>query len=297
MSLLSATQGSPERVWSLLRVLEAHGGTLGREELLVWLNPEFSRREGDVSSHSSAANQTIQAALSLDLIAGEGGSYSLTRTDVPQEFLGFADMVHQRLCNAPQGDPDRVLLEAYAWVVLKIDLEKGFGWLADWRSSRLADEINHDLRALDPADDSRRFNDTKIPSWRAWLAALGLQQALPAGGHYPYVAERLKRELVASDLPLERELPANQVLALIAQRMPYLDDGRLMTEMLERKGDTPPRHLSWVLSIALRDLQEEGSLVVGVRGDSADMVQLAPDRLHKTNTASFFVLREELAGG
>jgi len=295
MSLLSATQGSPERVWSLLRLLDAHGGTLSREELLIWLNPEFTRREGTSISQLSAANQTIQAALSLDLITADAKNYSLTGTNAPQTFLEFADVVHERLCNTDEGDPDRVLLDAYAWVVLKIEREEGFGWLTSWRNSRLADEVNHDLRAADQVDDSRKFNDTKIPSWRAWLAALGLQVELPTSGHYPYIAERLARELLASDLPLERELPAKQVLEVIAHRMPYVDDGKFMKEVLARKGDTPPRHLSRVLSVSLRDLQEEGVLVVGVRGDSSEMVQLAPDRFHKTSTASFFLLKKELA--
>jgi hypothetical protein len=77
--------------------------------------------------------------------------------------------------------------------------------------------------------------------------------------------------------------------------MPYLDGGALLNETLARAGASAPRQLTRVLSVALRDLHDEGRLVMGLLGDSSDMIQLAPDPRHKTQTVAFFNLKTELA--
>jgi hypothetical protein len=287
MSLLSSTQGSPERVWSVLRILEAHGGSLSRDELMAWLNPEFRRGLNTIQTQESAASQTILAALSLEFIVADGRIYNLTTESAPPNFLAFMDAVHARLCSVAPDDPDRVLLEAYAWVVHNTEREGSFGWLSSWKRSSIADAINTALPARDQADEGRKFNETKL----GWLNALGLQNELPAGGSYPYITERLFRELSASKLPVGREVSAQEVLAVIAQRMPYLDGGGLLNEILIRAKATPSRHLSRVLSVALRDLHDEGRLQMGLRGDSTSMVQLTPDPRHKIQTVAFFNLK------
>ena len=263
---------------------------MSRDDLMAWLNPLFRRGDGTVQSQESAAGQTILAALSLEMIASDGRGYVLAIDHAPRTFLEFADLVHRRLCTSAPDDPDHVLLAAYAWVVANVEKFDGFSWLSVWGRKQLADGINHDLPARDQSDEGRRFNDTKIAPWRAWLNCLGLQQDLPAGGTYPYVAERLSRELSHAGLATNRELSASDVLEVVAQRMPYLDGGHLLNETLRRSGVTPPRRLTRILSVALRDLHDEGRLKMGLRGDSSGAIQLAADPRHRVQTVGSFNL-------
>src|SRR5690348_2795759 len=130
MSLLSATQGSPERVWSVLRLLASHGGSLARDDMVAWLNPEFERVDAGVSRQPTAVTQTLDAARGLQLITTDAGVCALTCADPPESFAEFSDFIHGRLSSAAPNDPDRVILEALAWVVLAVERENGFGWLA-----------------------------------------------------------------------------------------------------------------------------------------------------------------------
>ena len=61
MSLLSSTQGTPERVLSLLQVLAAHDGQMDRADLLAWLNPAFTQKTTRAII-GPAAEQTLGAA-------------------------------------------------------------------------------------------------------------------------------------------------------------------------------------------------------------------------------------------
>jgi hypothetical protein len=262
---------------------------------MKWLNPVFLKDGTALPSQESAASHTILSAMSLGLITKSGNEYRLSDSHLPQSFLAFTDDVHTRLCEAPSDDPDRVLLEAYAWVVLKTDLDGGFSWFADWNTKELADAINYSLPARDQSDEGRRFNATKIPPWYGWLVAVGLFKDLANGDKYPYVTERLARVLADSGLAFDTELPAQKVLNVIAQRMPYLDNGALLKEATKRAGTVRPRHLSRVLSVALRDLDDEGRLVLRPVGDSSQNIPLAPDNFHKKNSIGLVTLKKDLA--
>jgi len=78
MSLLSSTQGTPERVWSLVSALHANGGTLDRTETIEWLNPGFLRDGQDIRERPDALNQTLGAASSLHAIELDRDSVRLS---------------------------------------------------------------------------------------------------------------------------------------------------------------------------------------------------------------------------
>ena len=67
MALLTATQGTPHRVWSLLQFLDASDGQLSREEVGQWMNPEVYVEGKPTQSDQSAVNQTIEAAAGLGM--------------------------------------------------------------------------------------------------------------------------------------------------------------------------------------------------------------------------------------
>ena len=69
MSLLSDTQGRPERVWSLLRLLQALGGRVPRSDVNTWMMPASFR---DSEESLSQVTQTIGSARSLGLVEDDG---------------------------------------------------------------------------------------------------------------------------------------------------------------------------------------------------------------------------------
>jgi len=63
----------------------------------------------------------------------------------------------------------------------------------------------------------------------------------------------------------------------LAERVPYLDGGHMYVEAAKRIQHTPTaRKLSPLLSSALRDLNDVGALELRLRGDTGDVVRLAP---------------------
>ena len=297
MSLLSSTQGTPDRVLSLVQVLAAHGGSLPRDELLTWINPAFERGGAPRQTPKEAANQTWGAASSLGLAVAQDGHYALTEPAADWSRRAMADAVHDRLRALDDSDPDAVVLQVFTYIVVRSQHARGVGWLRTLTGKQLADAVDAHLTARDDtATDGRRFNDTKLaPLWR-WTAFLGLSVDLPGEGDYPYVTERLSRELAREGLPIGQELPAATVLATIAKRMPYLDGGTLFEAMSERMGvGRNPRTLSPVLSHALRDLDEEGRIELGTRGDATGLVSLASDHFSRISSLQFVTLRPGLS--
>lgn len=293
MSLLSSTQGTPDRVLSLIRVLAAHSGALPREELLTWINPSFARNGTPRSASKDAASQTWGATSSLGLAVAREGAYVLRDPQTDWDRSVLADAVHDRLCSIDENDPDAVIFQVFAYIAVRSQQEQGIGWLHALSRRELADAVETHLTARDDtATDGRRFNDTKIaPFWR-WIAFLGLSVDLPVDGDHPYVAGRLSRELARTELPIGEELPGDTIVKAVADRMPYLDGGAGFLAMADRMNvRRSARLLSPLLSTALRDLHEEGRITIGVRGDAADLITLAPDRFSSVSTVQFITIQ------
>lgn len=70
MSILSSTQGTPERVWSLVSLVAANDGRIERVDAANWLNPTFLENGKLVDDKESFAQvqgaATALGALTLD---------------------------------------------------------------------------------------------------------------------------------------------------------------------------------------------------------------------------------------
>jgi hypothetical protein len=134
------------------------------------------------------------------------------------------------------------------------------------------------------------MNTTKLLPWRRWLAFMGLGVSLPlvqGTPDLPLPSTRIARELARADFPVDVEMPAADLLAALAERLPYLDGGRLYAQACQRiEHAASGRRLSPLTSAALRDLHDEGFLSLRPRGDAADAARLWDDPSHLIQTFS-----------
>ena len=278
MSLLTATQGTPGRVYALLRLLHEAGEPLPAETIAGWLAPHYAAGKEVARPKDAALEQTISAARSLCLIS-DGAPVSLTVT-VPGTIEDFTDLAHRQLCALPGNDANAVVLKVYAWFVIRAELYPG----SLYRPGReaLAAEIDKAFLRSE-GEDAKTFNDTKIKPWVRWVSFLGLGAELPNAPFFPYPAERVLRELraIAIERGFDCELDFREVRDQLAIRMSYLDGGEFFREMSQRIGFRA-RTLSRVLSNVLRDLHQEGHIQLTALGDSAERVQFAPDPVDQT---------------
>jgi len=290
MSLLSDTQGSPERVWSLLNLLAAHGGELNRDEVIQWLVPNIRRVSGgkpiqNPPPNPSAAKQTIGAATSLKLVATGTDSVQLSIPDVPSTLEAFGDLVHARLLETSTDDPDYLILQVFAWFVVQCELSAGTEWIVKLSRDQLADKVVKDLQGSETGGDPI-FNSTKYPFWRNWACFVGLGIDAPATlpSFFPYIYTRLAREVrrLGTTLGFDTELDPNTFLNALAPQMPYIDGGVLFNSIASSlRMRTKTAQLSIVLSNGIRELHDDGVVTVKAPGDASDTIQLAPDPGHK----------------
>lgn len=298
MSLLSDTQGRPEGVWSLLRLLDALGGRAPRDDVDRWMMPVSFRSSDKSISHVS---QTVGCARSLGMVADEARDLTLALATVPQTIEAFSDLVHQRLI-APPNQADGIVLKVYACVVLQTTRTGGTNWLAEQTIPDIASDFNRVLMRGEDGDD-RVFNQYKAAPWREWIIAMGLGFAGGGKNALPYLfpqpAARLLRELpaLADDLGVGVEIPAATFMHALAQRMPYLDGGTTYTHVAslvaEEHGWQPRAGwISNVLSEALRDLHEDGKLSLVARTDAADSLSLSHDPASPLGSFVAVVIRD-----
>jgi hypothetical protein len=292
MSVLSNPQGVPERVWSLVGGISALGGSTDRESLDRLINPGFVKDGLNVRTDPKLAANALGAATSLHLIEANRDEARLTVPSDLGSASQFADAVHDRLIALPDDDNDRVLLEAYAWVAAESDRQGNLAWIYEWGRDAFADEANKGLVGED--EGGKPMNPTKAVAWRRWLSFLGLGVQMPMGNlvDFPSPASRIAREIERAHLKNGEELTATKFIALLAERMPYLDGGRLFKQACERISHQPKaRRLSPLLSAALRDLHDEGTVSLRPRGDSTDAVLLADDPAHEIQTFNLVIIR------
>ena len=280
MSLLAATQGTPDRVWALSDLLAQFPGGLTREEIHGWLNPSFRSADDSAAGYSSAVTQTITAAQGLALIETRDKAYVL-RVPVMSSYEEYLDVVHAYLAQLGGDEANALIFEGFSWAILKTEQDGAFADLSALANKPLADRINAVLPPRSDDSDDRRFNETKIPHWRRWLMRLDLASDLGRREFYPYVAERLWRVISTSDLPRDIDIVSSDFAGAIAKAMPYLDGGRIWSATAARMRFTPPSHLSRVLSVALRDLHDEGRIQLKGVGDDTGLTRLARDQRHR----------------
>ena len=286
MSVLSNPQGTPERVWSLVAGLAAVGGSTERAAYDSLLNPGFSKDGIEIRAKDSLSGNAHGAALSLKLVEA-GRDQATLLIESPLNFAAFADHVHDRLIGLSSGEIDAPILEAFAWIAAESDRRGGLDWMYQSGREEFADLANGALVGED--DDGRIMNPTKVVAWRRWLSFLGLGIALPfeRTPDFPTPADRVTRELRRAALAANTSLPAGEFMSLIAARMPYLDRGRLFNQACARIGHVPATgRLSPLLSIALRDLHDEGTISLKPSGDAAERLRLSEDSAHPIDAFS-----------
>ena len=280
MSVLSNPQGTPERVWSLIAGLSALGGTAPRETYDGLLNPGYDREDGEVRANPSLAANAHGAALSLKLVEANRDQAALI--SAPEDFLAFADLVHDHLAALPAGEPDAPILEAFAWMAAESDKRGNLEWIYQTGRDEFVDNANAALIGED--EDGKIMNPTKAVAWRRWLSFMGLGVTMPTdrgAPDFPTPAARIVRELKRAAIAPGTVMPASEFITLLAKRMPYLDRGQLYTQACQRiDHNSGSSRLSPLLSVALRDLHDENILKLTPSGDAADRVRLSEDSAH-----------------
>lgn len=294
MSLLSDTNHTPQRVYALLRLLDAQGGQMSFDVIVRWLKPEY-RGVPQRTPEEDHINirQLLGASVSLGLIESLTARQYRLVIDVPNTLEAFADYVHDRLVAVDASDPDSILLEAYAAVVVLTQVNQQTSWLEGAGKDRAA-RIDSAVRPGPKNDDGKsdpRFNSTKFSAWQRWMTFLGLGFPLPRGEFYPYPVQRLERELdrmlLGQGAP--RTLEIAEFMKQIANRMPYLDGGRLFQMSADQVRLAPlEREISRVLSGALRDLHDDGRLLLATIGDAKQTYALTqePHTIRSIKTVS-----------
>ena len=280
MSLLSDTNHSPQRVFALLRLLDAEGGALDFDAIKNWFKPAFRGGE-QRSSEGEHINirQMLGAATSLDLITSDAQNHYRLQRPVPATLDDFADLVHDRLVRLDWSDADSIVLEAFAAMIALSEVEQGTAWLDDNVKER-AERINKAVRrdGTEEEDESKnRFNNTKASPWKRWIVFLGLGISMPKGDLYPYPVVRLEREIArmrAAGL-LKDETDIESFLEAIAARMPYVDGGRLFVASANQIRLPPMgRRLSRILTGALRDLHDDDRIALETIGDAKESYEM-----------------------
>lgn len=277
MSLLSDTNHSPQRVFALLRLLEAEGGTLDFDTIKNWFKPNFRGVEQrNAEGEHINIRQMLGAATSLELIISDAQNQYRLQGPVPTTLDDFADLVHDRLVAVDWNDADSIVLEAFAAMITLSEAGQGTAWLdanAKERASRINNAVRRD--ATEEEDEAKkRFNSTKASPWKRWIVFLGLGISMPPKGDlYPYPVARLEREIArlrASGL-LGDEADIETFIGAITRRMPYLDGGRLFTASADQIRLPPMgRRLSRILTGALRDLHDDERIALVTIGDAKE---------------------------
>lgn len=293
MALLAATQGTPERLWAVVKVLEAHGGTTPRIELQRWLKPRYdgvTDRTRDETDRS-LVNQTLQAASGLGLIDSSRDSVSLLISSLPSDINGFADAVHGLLLDRDEQSSDADILDAYACVVVQCEKVGNRQWLSDWTTTQIADLFTRSLSTRSIETNDQRYNTSRHAAWMRWIEFVGLNEKLSSRTTLVSVTGRLYRALRASDLPRDKELLPEDLLDWVASTLPYLDNGKLFLAAAKRMGHIPGNTISRILSSALRDLHEDEVLrLVVPRGDARIGAKLAMDSLAQVEAFNSVIL-------
>jgi hypothetical protein len=281
MSLFTATSATPERVWGLAMLLLTLGGRAERSLVAGLLDPRFEGGRKD-ETESDAFKQTVQAAVGLDLVKRDRDMLELLNPRVAESLATFADDIHTYLCAPEFQGGDSLVLAGFAVLVGECDLEGGSNWLLSSPREALVDRLNARLIRGNRRDEAV-LNTSRLTQWFRWLSFLGLATGLGGRGErpYPYVAPRLARELASAARPPDAaEIPAREFLSWIALRMPYLDGGAVQRELLGGAGSGSGGRVSLLISIALRDLHDDGMIRLITSGDAGDNVLLTEDKYH-----------------
>lgn len=284
MSLLSSPPGWPERVYALLALAHEKSVDLDRALLEPAFNPGFWNGVRVQKSDAALVSNVFSAAR----------SFSDLKSLPPGPYADWCDQVHAFLRDLPDDHLDAALLRTYAAVAVLSDMDGATTWFVTGKRDGVVDALRE---ALGPTSDGQpAMNSSKLPAWERWMIALGLMSQVPLisrAGLLPLATPRMAREIRKMDLKRGVSLPAATFLGRLADKMPYLDGGRLFGEVSRRLGHTSrPRQLSPVMSLALQDLADRGVLDLSTVGDGGEVWRLRGDSGHRLTAFQFVTLRE-----
>lgn len=293
MALLAATQGTPERLWAIVKVVDAHGGTIPRSDLEQWLKPRWDGISDATRDRNdrNLVSQALQAASGLGLVETSRDKVTLVVPTLPQDIVGFADLVHALLLAQDEQSADADILDAFACAVVETELRGSRQWLNDRTSAQIADLFTRSLKPRAVETSDQRYNTSRHATWMRWVEFVGLNESIAWRTTLLSVTERLHRALRASDLPRDTAIHPDAFLAWVASTLPYLDKGTLFLAAAQRMGHVPGSTVSRLLSAALRDLHEDNVLrLVVPRGDAQVAAKLASDAFADVHAFNAVVL-------
>ncbi len=279
MSVFSDTQGTPERVYALMRLIEAAGPSLPRKVAADLFDPKVAL--GWIAEEGrSDFVQTLSAAESLGLIEETNGALTIVGGAAPPTYLDFGDIVHAHLVTASPDNPNGTVLDAFSLFVERLEAEGNGQWLATVSNNALADQIRSLLASK--RSEAGTFNPTRVAPLAKWTSAIGLMtEVTDRQKPIADLSRRLVREL--RSVPREaREagMPSSAFVTWILERMPYLPGGSRFASLFGDVGIAGAGRLPIVLSAALRDLHDDGIIRLEALGDSGGSARLAEDRFH-----------------
>lgn len=294
MALLSATQGTPERLWAIVSIVAAQGGTMSRGDLQHWLRPRFEDYSEPSREERSLVSQALQAATGLGLVTNQQDEVELQIASLPPDIEGFADMVHSLLVEQPVGAPDADLLDAFACAVVQTEIVGNRQWFDEFTAPQMADLLTRSLTPRAVESDDQRFNPSRPATWKRWLEFIGLSETLRRNSLLLSVTTRLERALASSGLPTNEAIDANDFLAWVAAAMPYLDDGTLFNAAAKRMSFAKTPIVSRLLSATLRDLHEDEAIrLVVPLGDGQVSARLSRDQYSNIQGFNAVMLRKD----
>lgn len=228
----------------------------------------------------------------------EGRDYHLSIDPLPENIRDLSNPVHSRIASSHKDDPDHVVLQVFAWFVIKCDQEQGTYWIDRYRNEILADDIDRALRVTLGDTESSHFNKDKIAAWKRWVTFVGLASPMPGTGFYPYIYPRVKQVLaqaIGTRVDIESKIPYQEIESLISTEMPYMDGGTIHSEMSKALNYNPkPKSIGWLLSFALRELHDREEICLEALGDAKDTYGLARDTFSKLNNVKNVIVKEAI---
>jgi len=297
MSLLSATQGRPERVRALFNLVHGCGGALPRADIAAWMAPTRRGQGPSPGDTKAALDATLQVASDLKLVSRSREQVEAIH-GTPFSAGGFSDYVYHHLANLPLEDKDCVVLAAYAAaaVIAEVEDRLSLRW-----GKESADRIDSLLIKFMPRTDeevqrnTKIFNSAKLGAWKNWLTCMGL--AWPWGSEILLSpAERILRESSAFFTPrgTGAEVDAVEFSKWVAVRFPYLDGGCLFEKAADAAELPRSRPVSHLLTRALRELHDDEHIELRQYGDAGRSLALAPG-MHEVKRFTHVVLKRGLA--
>lgn len=296
MSLLSATQGRPERVRALFNLVHGCGGALARADIAAWMAPPRRGHGLSPGDTKLALDATLQVASDMKLVSRSREQVEVIH-GTPLSTSEFADHVHNHLTNLPLEDKDCVVLAAYAAAAAMAEVENTLS--LRW-GKESADRIDSLLMKFMPRTDeevqknTKIFNSAKVGAWKNWLTCMGL--AWSWGSEILLSpAERIRRESFAffEVRGTGAEIDAVEFGKWVAVRFPYLDGGYLFEKVADAVELPKSRPASHLLTRALRELHDDEHIELLQYGDSARSLELAPG-VHDIKRFTHVVLKRGL---